>query len=143
MSAVADGLKIIAMDMKDADNGEVQWSSTDWKDVFTKEITVNLPSKILGLRAISREMTFASQELIQNFRLVQSVRVFDQPIEEWNFRFGFVIPNSVNTWQCTIEAAGGEQMLTPEMLSGNLTIITHFYDGDDLLCVQNLRVNYV
>jgi len=27
-------------------------------------------------------------------------------MEEWRFHFGFVIPNSTNTWQQTIEAPG-------------------------------------
>ena len=32
-------------------------------------------------------------------------------LEEWNFDFGFVIPNSTNTWQSLIEAAPESQMM--------------------------------
>ena len=70
-------------------------------------LIVDLPAAILGFQAVSREMTFSSVELIQNLRCVQTVCVFGEAIEEWRFQFGFVIPGSVNTWQCTIEAAGG------------------------------------
>jgi hypothetical protein len=32
-------------------------------------------------------------------------------LEEWSFDFGFVIPNSTNTWQSLIEAAPESQVL--------------------------------
>lgn len=37
-------------------------------------------------------------------------------MEEWNFNFGFVIPNSTNTWQQTIEAAEESQMMPAALL---------------------------
>ena len=35
---------------------------------------------------------------------------------EWNFQFGFVIPNSTNTWQQTIHAAEESKMLPASLL---------------------------
>ena len=49
-----------------------------------------------------------------------------QCIEEWLFDFGFVIPNSTNTWQQVIEADEGN-MIPAEVLSGNVTIETSFF----------------
>ena len=46
-------------------------------------------------------------------------------MEEWRFHFGFVIPNSTNTWQQTIEAAEESKMLPAAALDGNV-----FIDGD-------------
>lgn len=43
-------------------------------------------------------MIFSSKEKIDNFRLIQRVFLFDKCIEEWYFKFGFVIPQSTNTW---------------------------------------------
>ena len=60
---------------------------------------------------------------------------------EWNFKFGFVIPGSTNTWQQTIQAAG-DAMLPAELLSGNVTIETGFYDGDTLVSKSLVRVFY-
>jgi hypothetical protein len=37
-------------------------------------------------------------------------------MEEWFFEFGFVIPNSTNTWQSTIEAAAESQMMPASVL---------------------------
>lgn len=35
---------------------------------------------------------------------------------EWFFEFGFVIPNSTNTWQSLIEAAPESQMMPANVL---------------------------
>ena len=80
---------------------------------------------------------------MEKFRLEQ--RIFFQGVcmEEWFFDFGFVIPGSTNTWQNTIEAAGGDQMLPAPMLSGNVTIETTFYDGETYLAKCLVRVFYV
>jgi retinal rod rhodopsin-sensitive cGMP 3',5'-cyclic phosphodiesterase subunit delta len=51
-------------------------------------------------------------------------RCRDQPVRlavpsaEWYFQFGFVIPNSTNTWQQTIEAADESRMLPATALDG-------------------------
>lgn len=37
-------------------------------------------------------------------------------LEEWFFEFGFVIPNSTNTWQSLIEAAPESQMMPANVL---------------------------
>lgn len=85
--------------MRDADTGKELWSSSNWSDAFTKEISIQIPKSILKLRAISREMTFTSSEVLHSFRLVQSVYLHGSPLEEWHFSFGFVIPGSTNSWQ--------------------------------------------
>jgi retinal rod rhodopsin-sensitive cGMP 3',5'-cyclic phosphodiesterase subunit delta len=87
---------------------------------------------------------------------------------EWQFDFGKVIPNSRNTWSCTIMAAPPDQMLPASLLrcagfsvqppicshlvltvlcslwfSGNVTIETSFYDGQQLVSKSTIRVYYV
>lgn len=84
---------------------------------------------------------FYSQELFQQFSLKQKVYLHDQQIEEWESKFGFVIPGSTNSWELTITA--GDNVLTPEILSGNLTIETIFYDGDKQLLSSKARIYYV
>lgn len=62
---------------------------------------------------------------------------------EWFFSFGFVMPNSTNSWQQTIDAAAAEDMLTAEALSGNVVFETSFYDGDEFMCKNSVRIYYV
>lgn len=38
-------------------------------------------------------------------------------LSEWFFEFGFVIPNSTNTWQSLIEAAPESQMMPANVLT--------------------------
>ena len=104
---------------------------------------VSIPASILTLKAVSREMNFSSVELINNFRLVQSVSLRGQPLEEWRFDFGFVIPGSTNSWQCVIESAGADQMIPAAVLSGHIVIETQFFDGDMLVNTSKIRVFYV
>lgn len=37
-------------------------------------------------------------------------------LEEWFFEFGYVIPNSTNTWQSVIESAPESQMMPANVL---------------------------
>lgn len=85
---------------------------------------------------------FSCVQPLKNLSLVQLVKLNGQDIERWDFDFGFVIPNSVNSWESVIEAAK-EGTIGPEILSGNVTIDTAFYDGDKLVASNRVRVYYV
>lgn len=50
---------------------------------------------------------------------------------------------SRNSWQQTIEAAPPDEMLPAEALSGNVVFETAFYDGDEFLCKNSVRIYYV
>lgn len=111
--------------------------------VASAAASVDIPASILKLRAVSREMHFSSVEQLNNFRLVQLVTLNGHPLEEWRFTFGFVIPGSTNSWQCTIEGAGEGNMIPPEVLSGNVVIETQFYDENMQVSTTRIRVYYV
>ena len=49
-----------------------------------------------------------------------------QVIEEFGFDFGFVMPNTTNSWEQVIDADVG-QVMPAEVLSGNLIVDTYFY----------------
>jgi hypothetical protein len=76
-------------------------------------------------------------------------RCRDQPVRlavpsaEWYFQFGFVIPNSTNTWQQTIEAAPPAEMLPAAALSGHVVFETSFYNDEHLLGKTAVRIFYV
>ena len=99
--------------------------------------------KILKCKAVSRELNFSSAEQMEKFRLEQKVYFKGQCLEEWFFEFGFVIPNSTNTWQSLIEAAPESQMMSANVLTGNVIIETKFYDDDLLVSTSRVRLFYV
>jgi hypothetical protein len=52
------------------------------------------------------------------------------------------MPGSTNTWQQIIEAAPAHKMIPAEVLSGNVTFETCFFDGDEFLCKNVVRLYY-
>ena len=80
---------------------------------------------------------------MEKFRIEQRVLFKGKIMEEWHFEFGFVIPNSTNTWQSLIEAAPESQMMPAKVLSGNVVIETKFYDDDLSVSTSKVRLYYV
>eukprot|EP00931_Biecheleriopsis_adriatica_P075080 TRINITY_DN49028_c0_g1_i1.p1 TRINITY_DN49028_c0_g1~~TRINITY_DN49028_c0_g1_i1.p1 ORF type:complete len:167 (+),score=30.27 TRINITY_DN49028_c0_g1_i1:54-503(+) len=142
LQAIREGFRINWMHMRDAETGQVMWESQDW-DCLQTELEAQVPSQILSCRIVSRQLNFSSVAMMANLRLVQEVYYNGTRLEEWNFHFGFVIPNSTNTWEQSIEAAEPEEMIPGELLSGNVVIRTTFYDGDNLILSQDVRIWYV
>lgn len=143
---VGAGLRIVSMNMRDGDSNTLLWESQAFKhnpDVYTKEMTIDVPKEILSCRVVSRELKFSSDSEIEDFKLEQRVILHGQMIERWKFDFGFVIPQSFNSWQQIIEAAAPDQMIPPEVLSGNVIFETSFFDGDVMLASNRVRINYV
>ncbi|KAA3676396.1 retinal rod rhodopsin-sensitive cGMP 3',5'-cyclic phosphodiesterase subunit delta [Paragonimus westermani] len=62
---------------------------------------------------------------------------------DWTFEFGFVIPGSTNSWQSLIQADTSDRMIPAKLLSGNVIIVTSFYDGDLLVSKSSVRIFYV
>lgn len=137
----------ISLTMRDAETGRLLWSSeAGWSSKFFsgEELDVHLPASLLKCNTVSREMTFSSPGEIPDLRMVQEVMLNDAKVEEWNFKFGFVIPGSTNSWQSCISGAGADAMLPREVLSGNLRIVTRFFRGSDgvQLALSRVRVFY-
>jgi retinal rod rhodopsin-sensitive cGMP 3',5'-cyclic phosphodiesterase subunit delta len=133
------------MNMKDASTGEVLWEINSWPvDWHVAEVEARVPARILACPAVSRELTFSSKEKVANLRCEHGMYLdgVETPIEVWDFSFGFVMPGSRNTWQTTVEAAGGERMLKPSEVSGKLTVRTKFTDGDVVVHESVVRVFY-
>ena len=59
----------------------------------------------------------------------------------FEFKFGFVIPGSTNTWEQVIKV--DENPFPAEMLSGNLVVNTEFYDGDVMISSSKIRIFYI
>ena len=142
---IKQGFKINWLTMGDAETGEVLWKSEDCSNYHDseEEMTATIPKKILKTKVSYREINFSSEEKIDRLKLTQYVYFQDQIAETFEFKFGFVIPGSTNTWQQTIDAAPEEEMIPPESLSGNLVVVTKFFDDDKFICSSAFRIHYV
>ena len=140
---VLKGFNLISITMKNSETGKVAWQSKDWgSDVFTTVKEAHLPKEMLGYPAVGREIVFSTVEPIKDFRIQQDVLVHGKNIEKWNFKFGFVIPNSENSWETIVQAAGEGNMLPAEYLSGNMYILTSFYAGNLFISRSVVKVFY-
>merc|ERR1712045_510300 len=127
---ILSGFKVNWMNLRDADTGKILWQGNDDLSLPDVEHEARVPKKILKCRAVSREINFSSVEPMEKFRIEQEVLFKNRALEEWKFDFGFVIPSSTNTWQSLIEAAPESQMMPAKALSGNVVIVTRFFDSD-------------
>ena len=87
-------------------------------------------------------MNFSSREIIEDFQIVQKISLMGNVIEEWDFKFGFVMPNSTNNWEQIIDAADKEEMIPVDVLSGNMVVETFFYSGEDIIHSTKMTVIY-
>lgn len=140
---ILQGFRVNWMNLRDADTGKILWQGNEDLSTPDGEHEARVPKKILKCRAVSREINFSSIEPMEKFRLEQKVLFKGRCLEEWNFDFGFVIPDSTNTWQSLIEAAPESQMMPAKVLNGNTVIQTMFFDGDLLVSTSKVRLYYV
>jgi len=105
-------------------------------------LLVHLPPTVLTLPAVTREIVFSTEQLMTKFAIRQTLFLHSQMVEEWNFEFGFVPPNTTNTWENTITAASDAPMFPAHLLSGNLQILSEFLNEGKVFgrCLQ--RVYY-
>ena len=140
-------LRINWMNMRDAETGKILWRSSNWGDDWisntSKEKDERLPKEILKCRTVSREINFSSSQELSAFHMEQYVYLHGHVIEQWAFKFGFVMANSTNSWQQVIEAADPDKMLDYKLLSGNVLFVTCFFNGSKLLGKSSVRLFYL
>eukprot|EP01060_Flectonema_neradi_P016519 TRINITY_DN23144_c0_g1_i1.p1 TRINITY_DN23144_c0_g1~~TRINITY_DN23144_c0_g1_i1.p1 ORF type:complete len:150 (+),score=18.86 TRINITY_DN23144_c0_g1_i1:61-510(+) len=132
------GLVIHRLVFTDEETGR-ELCTIDWsgEDAFSEEKQQTLSSEMLQCEAVCRTMTFSSAKELRDTSILQRVLFNGEQIETWSFKFGYVIPNSTNTWASITRAA--EQMIPPQILSGKMVIETTFYDAQEILAVQRTR----
>eukprot|EP01117_Protostelium_nocturnum_P019921 TRINITY_DN8755_c0_g1_i1.p1 TRINITY_DN8755_c0_g1~~TRINITY_DN8755_c0_g1_i1.p1 ORF type:complete len:184 (+),score=40.23 TRINITY_DN8755_c0_g1_i1:38-589(+) len=137
---ISAGFKLNSMQLRDADSGDMLWKANFTEEIFTTEQTAKIPSTVLDCRAVSREISFYSRETIKGFHIKQHVLMEGAILEEWDVWFGFVMPNSTNSWQTTFYSS--PQKIPAEMISGKVVIETSFFDGNEFLSTSKVRVFY-
>lgn len=113
----------------------------DFSD-FNQIHEVRVPTSILDVRAVSREINFSTVEELKNFRIVQMAKFKGKLLEQWAFTMGPVKANSTNTWISTIEAAPESQMMPAKVLNGNVTIETEFYEDEEKFAKSTVKLFY-
>lgn len=140
---ILSGFKLNWMNLRDGETGKIMWQGNEDLSTPGTEHEARVPKRILKCKSVSREINFSSKEAMNKFKLEQRVMFKGKCLEEWYFDFGFVIPDSTNTWQSIIEAAPSEHMMPANVLSGNVVIETKFFDDSLLVSTSKVRVFYI
>lgn len=129
--------------LTNADDGKTIWQEA--KDFSDPNIIheVRVPTSILDVRAMQREINFSTAEVLQNFRIVQMAKFKGKLLEQWAFTMGHVKPCTTNSWISTIEAAPESQMMPAKVLNGKVTIETEFYDDEEKFSTSVIKLFYV
>ena len=143
LNDIAQGeFRIEALRMKDVEKGTILWESNQWDLSSSEEVKVEFPAGMLACAAIGREIVFFSKKIMHDFSIKQVMTMQGQVIEEFSFDFGFVMPNTTNSWEQIIDAEVG-QVMPAEVLSGNLLVDTYFCVKGVAFATQRYRIYYV
>ena len=93
---MVSGITLVEVQDEDIDNDSVK----DTDDPSTRVIKYHLGPDFLKLRTIGLTLKFSNGEKpIQNMLMVERHYFNGKVIRSYEFKFGFVIPNSSNTWE--------------------------------------------
>ncbi|TNN61732.1 Retinal rod rhodopsin-sensitive cGMP 3',5'-cyclic phosphodiesterase subunit delta [Liparis tanakae] len=130
------------LDQREAREGQAQ----GWILELLNSLLIKVPILLPQLQQLERRNWMNLRDAETGKVLWQGTEDLSVPgveHEEWFFEFGFVIPNSTNTWQSLIEAAPESQMMPANVLTGNVIIETKFYDDDLHVSTSRVRLFYV
>lgn len=129
--------------LTNADDGKTIWHEAKDFSNSSELHEARVPTSILDVRAILREINFSTVEELKNFRIVQMAKFKGKLLEQWAFTMGPVKPYTTNSWISTIEAAPESQLMPAKVLNGNVTIETEFYDEEEKFATSVIKLFYV
>lgn len=139
---ILSGFQINWIILRDIDTGEILWQSNEDFSNPETQYSIKLPKKVLNSVAVLREVNFSSIEEWKHLKLVQTFLYKGIILDEWAFDYGMVTPNSIHSWQSVIEAAPEINMMNVDILSGNVEIVSKFYNNELLVTTSKSRLYY-
>ena len=105
----------------------------------TRVIRYNLGPDFLKLRTVCLSLTFSiGAQPINNMEMVERHYFKGEVIRSYDFKFGFVIPNSTNTWDFTYEMPNLSAEKEKEIISEPWGVKSDsFFFADGKLIIHN------
>ncbi|KAJ3359607.1 hypothetical protein GGF32_009163 [Allomyces javanicus] len=107
---------------------------------------VSMPIDLLKCPIVARELNFTSlsPQPLGHLRVKQEFLVNGMAMEEWDFDFGFVIPNSTNSWETLMEGDidAAQELDEADWQGTEVVVLTRFFDGDRELGTFRLAMAY-
>ena len=96
---IISGYTLVEVSDDEVDNGE-SGTLSDMDDPSTRVIKYHLGPDFLRLRTVGLTLTFSNgQKPIQKMEMVERHYFRGRVIRSYDFKFGFVIPGSTNSWE--------------------------------------------
>ena len=93
---IVSGITLVEVDDEEIDNDSVK----DTDDPSTRVIKYHLGPDFLSLKTIGLTLKFSNgPKPVKNMLMVERHYFKEKVIRSYEFKFGFVIPNSTNTWE--------------------------------------------
>lgn len=128
--------------LKNAENGTVIWQeATDFSDQ-TKIHEITLPTDILDIQEVIRELSFSTREELTDFRLVHTAKFKGKLLEQVNYSMGAVQKGTTNLWISTLYSTPESQMMPAKVLNGKVCIETDFYDDTEKFATSTVKLFY-
>ena len=97
---IISGYTLVEVQDDEVDNGEEGSSLTDEDDPSTRVIKYHLGPDFLRLRTVGLTLNFSNgPQAIQKMEMVERHYFRGKVIRSYDFKFGFVIPGSTNSWE--------------------------------------------
>jgi len=110
-----------------------------------RQIKYNFSEDVLRLPTIQTSLVFSvgPQEL-EEFRMIERHYFRDQLIKSYDFTFGFVIPNSTNTWDAVYSLPPMDDSLLDDIIANpyESTSDSFYFVGDDLVMHNKAQYKY-
>lgn len=128
--------------LRNGENGNIIWQEAkDFSDPSQMH-EATLPTNILEIKAIHREINFSTVEELKNFRMVHAAKFKGKLLEQLSYTMGAFKAGTTNTIINIIESAPESQMMPAKVLNGKTCIETDFYDENDKFATSSIKLFY-
>ena len=133
------GITLVEVDDDEIDNDSVK----DTDDPTTRVIKYHLGPDFLSLKTIGLTLKFSNGDKpINNMQMVERHYFKGRVIRSYEFKFGFVIPNSTNTWEFIYDLPQLSQEEAKEIIESPWEIKSDsFFFAEGKLIIHN-RAEY-
>ncbi len=111
-------------------------------DMYRK-IKYTFSDDVLRLPAIQTSLVFSvGTKEMQGFRMIERHYFRDQLVKSFDFRFGFCIPSSVNTWEAVYDMPPLSDTLIDDMINNPFETKSDSFYFVDNKCIMHNKASY-
>jgi len=135
------GVVLVEVQDEDIDNDSIK----DTDDPSTRVIKYHLGPDFLRLKTVGLALKFKNgPEPVQNLLMVERHYFREKVIRSYEFKFGFLIPNSENSWEFIYDLPNLTEAEKKDIIASPWEVKsdTFFFAGERLIIHNRAEYNY-